>query len=125
RPAGGRGGPDRGGWRAQPGPGARGGGGGRLPGGGARDRGGGPPADTERLLTGALRGDRARVGPVLEFMAGLRDGGGELRQSAAAEPLNECVQRLGAMGLGPFVAVDFTIVRGLAYHTGIVFERFD
>src|SRR5207245_3084720 len=77
------------------------------------------------LLTDALRGDRARVGPVLEFMAGLRDGGGELRQSAAAEPLNECVQRLGAMGLGPFVEVDFTIVRGLAYYTGIVFELFD
>src|SRR2546427_479638 len=44
---------------------------------------------------------------------------------AAAEPLNECVQRLGAMGLGPFVEVDFTIVRGLAYYTGIVFELFD
>src|SRR5438128_4073544 len=29
------------------------------------------PADTERLLTDALRGDRARVGPVLEFMSGL------------------------------------------------------
>src|SRR3989454_9076005 len=58
-------------------------------------------------------------------MSGLRDGAGELRESAAAEPLNECVQRLGAMGLGPFVEVDFTIVRGLAYYTGLVFELFD
>src|SRR5436309_299603 len=79
----------------------------------------------ERLLTDALRADRARVRPVLEFMSGLRDGAAELRESAAAEPLNECVQRLGAMGLGPFVEVDFTIVRGLAYYTGIVFELFD
>jgi len=83
------------------------------------------PADSERLLTDALRADRARVRPVLEFMSGLRDGAAELRESAAAEPLNECVQRLGAMGLGPFVEVDFTIVRGLAYYTGIVFELFD
>src|SRR5690349_2215983 len=83
------------------------------------------PADSERLLTEALRADPARVRPVLEFMSGLRHGARELRESAAAEPLNECVRRLGAMGLGPFVEVDFTIVRGLAYYTGIVFELFD
>ncbi len=29
------------------------------------------------------------------------------------------------MGLAPFVDVDFRIVRGLAYYTGIVFELFD
>jgi histidyl-tRNA synthetase len=29
------------------------------------------------------------------------------------------------MGLGPFLQVDLTIVRGLAYYTGIVFELFD
>jgi histidyl-tRNA synthetase len=29
------------------------------------------------------------------------------------------------MGLGAFVEVDLTIVRGLAYYTGIVFELFD
>ena len=29
------------------------------------------------------------------------------------------------MGLGEFVAIDLTIVRGLAYYTGIVFELFD
>ena len=32
---------------------------------------------------------------------------------------------LGAMGLGDFVQVDLTIVRGLAYYTGTVFELFD
>jgi histidyl-tRNA synthetase len=43
----------------------------------------------------------------------------------AAEPLSQAVQALEAMGLGEFVSVDLTIVRGLAYYTGIVFELFD
>ena len=32
---------------------------------------------------------------------------------------------LDAMGLGEYVEPDFTIVRGLAYYTGTVFELFD
>jgi len=48
-------------------------------------------------------------------------GGGE----EAGEPLRQAVGALEAMGLGDFVAVDLTIVRGLAYYTGIVFELFD
>ena len=43
----------------------------------------------------------------------------------AGEPLRQAVGALEAMGLGAFVAVDLTIVRGLAYYTGIVFELFD
>ena len=43
----------------------------------------------------------------------------------AIEPLRETVAALGSMGLGEFVEVDLTIVRGLAYYTGIVFELFD
>jgi histidyl-tRNA synthetase len=35
------------------------------------------------------------------------------------------VDALGAMGLADFVDVDLTIVRGLAYYTGTVFELFD
>jgi histidyl-tRNA synthetase len=42
-----------------------------------------------------------------------------------AEPLSQAVQALDSMGLGDFVSVDLTIVRGLAYYTGIVFELFD
>ncbi len=42
-----------------------------------------------------------------------------------AEALTECVQALDAMGLGDFVEVDLSIVRGLAYYQGIVFEVFD
>jgi len=43
----------------------------------------------------------------------------------AGEPLRTAVEALAAMGLGDFVQVDLTIVRGLAYYTGIVFELFD
>jgi histidyl-tRNA synthetase len=43
----------------------------------------------------------------------------------AAEPLGQALRALEAMGLGEFVSVDLTIVRGLAYYTGIVFELFD
>src|SRR3989475_215799 len=43
----------------------------------------------------------------------------------SGEPLRQAVGALEAMGLGDFVAVDLTIVRGLAYYTGIVFELFD
>jgi histidyl-tRNA synthetase len=44
---------------------------------------------------------------------------------AAIAPLRETVAALSAMGLGEFVDVDFTIVRGIAYYTGTVFELFD
>src|SRR5438094_3422634 len=43
----------------------------------------------------------------------------------AGESLRTVIAALGTMGLGEFVAVDLTIVRGLAYYTGIVFELFD
>ena len=43
----------------------------------------------------------------------------------AAAPLHETLRALDAMGLGGFVDVDLTIVRGLAYYTGTVFELFD
>jgi histidyl-tRNA synthetase len=41
------------------------------------------------------------------------------------EPLATCVEALGHMGLADFVDVDLSIVRGLAYYTGVVFEVFD
>jgi len=43
----------------------------------------------------------------------------------AGEPLRTATDALTAMGLADFVQVDLTIVRGLAYYTGIVFELFD
>jgi histidyl-tRNA synthetase len=44
---------------------------------------------------------------------------------AGLAPLREVLAALGAMGLGEFVDVDLSIVRGLAYYTGTVFELFD
>ncbi|MBA3260808.1 MAG: histidine--tRNA ligase [Gemmatimonadales bacterium] len=43
----------------------------------------------------------------------------------ATAPLRATVTALDAMGLGGFVDLDLTIVRGLAYYTGTVFELFD
>ena len=43
----------------------------------------------------------------------------------AAAPLRATLTALEAMGLGDFVDLDLTIVRGLAYYTGTVFELFD
>lgn len=43
----------------------------------------------------------------------------------ALAPLREYFGLLDAMGMGAFVELDLTIVRGLAYYTGIVFELFD
>ncbi len=39
--------------------------------------------------------------------------------------LLDVVAALDAMGLGDYVEIDFSIVRGLAYYTGTVFELFD
>lgn len=44
---------------------------------------------------------------------------------AAAAPLRATYAALDAMGLAEFVDLDLTIVRGLAYYTGTVFELFD
>jgi len=41
------------------------------------------------------------------------------------DPVRRVVGALEAMGLGDFVEVDLSIVRGLAYYTGTVFELFD
>lgn len=87
------------------------------------------PALTEQLAAAAVPG--AAIAKVFEI-AGLRGlpaveaalsqvPGGD----AAGAPLRRVVDALGAMGLGEFVEVDLSIVRGLAYYTGTVFELFD
>src|SRR3989475_7085479 len=83
------------------------------------------PADAEAILRKVLPATDQRIGAILEFMSGLREDATELCSSQQAEPLNECVARLDEMQLAEFVEVDFRIVRGLAYYTGIVFELFD
>ncbi len=58
-------------------------------------------------------------------VAGLRGPDALKAAGDAAEPLGQAVQALQSMGLGEFVTIDLTIVRGLAYYTGIVWELFD
>lgn len=41
------------------------------------------------------------------------------------EELGSLTQLIHSMGIGEFVAIDFSIVRGLAYYTGFVFEAFE
>ena len=39
--------------------------------------------------------------------------------------LENILQNLTARGLGSFVKIDYRVIRGLAYYTGVVFEAFD
>jgi histidyl-tRNA synthetase len=61
--------------------------------------------------------------PTLEAM--LERYGEREEVAAPASRLRAYLDALSAMGLGDYVEVDLTIVRGLAYYTGIVFELFD
>lgn len=82
-------------------------------------------------LAGAVGGDTRRAEDVLniaalEGRAALADAlAGAPDGPARGEGLFECVDALEQMGLGEFVEIDLSIVRGLAYYTGIVFELFD
>jgi len=58
-------------------------------------------------------------------VAALRGSDALKAADAAGEPLAQAVDALKAMGLAEFVSIDMSIVRGLAYYTGIVFELFD
>lgn len=69
---------------------------------------------------------------VLDSLAGLRESLSWADLEAtwpdavnAAPALREVISALEAMGLGEFIDLDLTIVRGLAYYTGTVFELFD
>jgi histidyl-tRNA synthetase len=66
------------------------------------------------LAASQLRG-RAAVEAALAAVGGAEEGA----------PFLRTLDALDAMGLGEFVEVDLTIVRGLAYYTGTVFELFD
>ncbi|HVO36451.1 MAG TPA: histidine--tRNA ligase [Gemmatimonadales bacterium] len=84
-----------------------------------------PEATREALEQAFGKGKgQSTVEAVLAFAARL-DHPEDLLARPAAAPLGECLEHLRAMGLGEFVDVDFRIVRGLAYYTGVVFELFD
>ena len=74
----------------------------------------------DAVATKVLEVAHIRGWPALEHaLKGLPAGGD------SAADLLACRDALGAMGLGEFLDLDLSIVRGLAYYTGIVFELFD
>ena len=75
-----------------------------------------PGATVERLLRLA----RARSWPELRGLAAGLEPALE-----RGEPLRLTLESLTAMGFGEFLDLDLSIVRGLAYYTGTVFELFD
>jgi histidyl-tRNA synthetase len=82
-----------------------------------------PKSVLEEMLREAGYGKRERDAV---FQVASLPGEGALGAGGeAAEPLRQAVAALDAMGLGEFVSIDLTIVRGLAYYTGIVWELFD
>lgn len=70
-----------------------------------------PPEETEKKLA-ALNFSLAKV---TEFIEAGRP---------TAE-LDSILQNLAARGLKDFVKIDYKVIRGLAYYTGVVFEAFD
>ncbi len=60
-----------------------------------------------------------RLGPLAAAVFDVLDGGGR------SEKLEALVRELDARGLAEYVKIDLSIVRGLAYYTGVVFEVFD
>jgi histidyl-tRNA synthetase len=48
-----------------------------------------------------------------------------IKSGAPTAELDLILKNLSARGLGDFVKVDYHVIRGLAYYTGVVFEAFD
>ena len=65
------------------------------------------------------------IGAINRLEAVIQAAQGVPEAQAGVESLREVVRSLNAMGLGEYVDVDLTIVRGIAYYTGTVFELFD
>ena len=60
-----------------------------------------------------------QLGPHAGSVFAVLDGGGR------SEKLEQLVEALSYRGLADFVKIDLSIVRGLAYYSGVVFEVFD
>ncbi len=87
-----------------------------------------PRAVSDEKLAAAGVGDDAREGILALPGATLQDVAAKLDGTPTASVVGEFRKYLGyleALGVSEWVKVDFAIVRGLAYYTGIVFELFD
>jgi histidyl-tRNA synthetase len=80
------------------------------------------PDGARRILVDLLQGEKAER--VIELASG--NTRAALRQQITeGSPLGQTLHALDEMGLGDWIDFDPTIVRGLAYYTGTVFELFD
>ncbi len=63
----------------------------------------------------------------VEILHWLREANPGVREkiSSRLTQFQQILDGLSAMGLGGFVEIDMSVVRGLAYYTGFVFEAFD
>ena len=50
---------------------------------------------------------------------------GFIQSGTPTAELQAILDNLGARGLRDFVNIDYQVIRGLAYYTGVVFEAFD
>ena len=83
----------------------------------------------ERLKTAGITGPAVDRVFDIGSIRGLEDALAALEKVRGGEEVAEnfaaCHAALCRMGLGDFLEVDLSIVRGLAYYTGIVYELFD
>jgi histidyl-tRNA synthetase len=86
-------------------------------------------ASRERLAAEGLAAgiiERVMRIPQIHSIAALQtEFGSEKDVGARTAQLFKYLQHAGSLGIGAWVDLDLTIVRGLAYYTGIVFELFD
>ena len=95
----------------------------------------GSPKDLAEAMTAALAGTPCDAGKTLQAAAAfaatrsLEDlaklAAGDAAMAARLGDWNQLLGTLRAMGFGECIAIDLTIVRGLAYYTGFVFEAFE
>ncbi|HEX9165774.1 MAG TPA: histidine--tRNA ligase [Gemmatimonadales bacterium] len=84
------------------------------------------PTWRARLLDAGVGPDVVERLEAVRAIRGFADLEGAYPLAAgAAVPLRQVFSALDRMGLGGFLDLDLTIVRGLAYYTGTVFELFD
>ena len=95
----------------------------------------GSPKDLVEAMTAALAGtacDPERTLAAARTFAATRSleelaklAAGDVAMTARLEEWNHLLGTLKSMGFGECITIDLTIVRGLAYYTGFVFEAFE
>jgi len=73
----------------------------------------------EREESAASRAKLDKLGFALDEVKGF------ITASQPTPELQHVLDNLAARGLGGFVKIDYNVIRGLAYYTGVVFEAFD